>query len=68
MTLIISFVLQIIDPLPPIDHGEIDYEPFTKNFYEEHEEICSLSAQDVNDLRTKLGLRVRSVFVLRARL
>ena len=53
--------IQIIDPLPPIDHSEIDYEPFTKNFYEEHEEIANLSQQEVNDLRNKLGLRVSIV-------
>ena len=52
------YIFQIIDPLPPIDHSEIEYEPFNKNFYEEHEEIANLSQQEVNDLRNKLGLRV----------
>ena len=28
-----------IDPLPAIDHNEIKYEEFTKNFYEEHSDI-----------------------------
>merc|ERR1712071_280135 len=29
---------KIIDPLPAIDHSTISYQPFEKNFYEEHEE------------------------------
>ncbi|KAJ8314337.1 hypothetical protein KUTeg_008898 [Tegillarca granosa] len=49
---------KIIDPLPPIDHSEIDYLPFVKNFYEEHEDIASLDTKMVEDLRKKLGIRV----------
>uniref|UniRef100_F6R9N2 RNA helicase n=1 Tax=Monodelphis domestica TaxID=13616 RepID=F6R9N2_MONDO len=49
---------KVIDPLPPIDHSEIDYPPFEKNFYNEHEEITSLTPQQVIDLRHKLNLRV----------
>ncbi|NWW78329.1 DDX42 helicase, partial [Climacteris rufus] len=49
---------KIIDPLPPIDHSEIEYPPFEKNFYDEHEEITSLSPQQVVELRHKLNLRV----------
>ncbi|NWW90733.1 DDX42 helicase, partial [Rhynochetos jubatus] len=49
---------KIIDPLPPIDHSEIEYPPFEKNFYNEHEEITSLPPQQVVELRHKLNLRV----------
>ncbi|NXU50223.1 DDX42 helicase, partial [Turnix velox] len=49
---------KIIDPLPPIDHSEIEYPPFEKNFYDEHEEITSLTPQQVMELRHKLNLRV----------
>lgn len=49
---------KIIDPLPPIDHSEIEYENFERNFYEEHEEIAKLTEQEVNTLRDKLGIRV----------
>ncbi|NXP54481.1 DDX42 helicase, partial [Heliornis fulica] len=49
---------KIIDPLPPIDHSEIEYPPFEKNFYDEHEEITSLAPQQVVELRHKLNLRV----------
>ncbi|XP_011877226.1 PREDICTED: ATP-dependent RNA helicase DDX42 [Vollenhovia emeryi] len=47
-----------IDPLPPVDHSEIEYEPFEKNFYNVHEEIASLSKQQVDDLRKTLGIKV----------
>ncbi|XP_017886041.1 ATP-dependent RNA helicase DDX42 [Ceratina calcarata] len=47
-----------IDPLPPIDHSEIQYEPFEKNFYNVHDEIASLSKQQIDDLRKTLGIKV----------
>ncbi|EZA57506.1 hypothetical protein DMN91_009851 [Ooceraea biroi] len=47
-----------IDPLPPIDHSEIKYEPFEKNFYNVHEEIASLSKQQIDDLKKTLGIKV----------
>ncbi|XP_071494423.1 ATP-dependent RNA helicase DDX42-like [Diadema antillarum] len=49
---------KIIDPLPPVDHSMIDYDPFTKNFYEEHDAIKGLNYSEVIDLRKKLGIRV----------
>ncbi|KAM3598527.1 uncharacterized protein V6R79_019089 [Siganus canaliculatus] len=49
---------KIIMPLPPIDHSEIDYSPFEKNFYNEHEELSSLTGTQVIELRQKLNLRV----------
>ncbi|XP_053555604.1 ATP-dependent RNA helicase DDX42 [Bombina bombina] len=54
----IATTKRIIDPLPPMDHSEIDYPPFEKNFFEEHEEITSLTPQQIVDLRNKLNLRV----------
>ena len=47
-----------IDPLPPVDHSTIDYKPFNKNFYEEHEEIKSMTESEAEELRKKLGIRV----------
>lgn len=47
-----------IDPLPAIDHSEIEYEPFEKNFYTTHDEIAALSRSQVEDLRKKLGVKV----------
>ncbi|XP_041478434.1 ATP-dependent RNA helicase DDX42-like [Lytechinus variegatus] len=49
---------KIIDPLPPVDHSMIDYEPFNKNFYNEHESIQSLNYSVVMELRKKLGIKV----------
>ncbi|XP_013391796.1 ATP-dependent RNA helicase DDX42 isoform X2 [Lingula anatina] len=49
---------KIIDPLPPIDHSDIDYDPFVKNFYTEHEEIARLTYPEVLELRKKLNTRV----------
>lgn len=38
---------RIIDPLPPIDHSLIEYQPFQKNFYIEHPEIKMLAKDKV---------------------
>ncbi|XP_042360669.1 ATP-dependent RNA helicase DDX42 isoform X2 [Plectropomus leopardus] len=53
-----SATKKIILPLPPIDHSEIDYPPFEKNFYNEHEELSNLTGAQVLELRHKLNLRV----------
>lgn len=47
-----------IDPLPPINHLEIQYNDFEKNFYNVHEEISRLSYEQVEELRHKLGIKV----------
>ncbi|KAA0188952.1 hypothetical protein HAZT_HAZT003568 [Hyalella azteca] len=49
---------KVIDPLPPIDHSTVNYPDFTKNFYQEHEEIAALDNAQVTDLRRKLGITV----------
>ncbi|CAH1180372.1 unnamed protein product [Phaedon cochleariae] len=49
---------KIIDPLPPIDHSEIEYEPFRKVFYEEHPEIAALNGEQVSELRKTFDLTV----------
>uniref|UniRef100_A0A672T073 ATP-dependent RNA helicase DDX42 n=1 Tax=Sinocyclocheilus grahami TaxID=75366 RepID=A0A672T073_SINGR len=51
-------IKKIIMPLPPIDHSEVDYPPFEKNFYIEHEELSSLTEAGVVELRMKLNLKV----------
>lgn len=55
---IVKNTKKIIDPLPPIDHSEINYETFEKNFYTVHEEIASLSKEKINELRNTLGVKV----------
>lgn len=49
---------RFIDPLPPIDHSEIEYKPFEKNFYVVHEEIAKLTKNQKDELRQKLGIKV----------
>ncbi|XP_070565800.1 ATP-dependent RNA helicase DDX42-like [Ptychodera flava] len=49
---------RIIDPLPPIDHSQIEYSEFTKDFYDEHEDISKLGLFNLIELRRKLGIKV----------
>ena len=49
---------RFIDPLPTLDHSEIDYKPFEKNFYVIHEEIAKLTKVQKDELRHKLGIKV----------
>ncbi|KAI0989342.1 hypothetical protein GJ496_005566 [Pomphorhynchus laevis] len=46
-----------IDPLPEIDHSSMDYKPFNKNFYTEHEDISALKNEHVAELRIKLNIK-----------
>jgi ATP-dependent RNA helicase DDX42 len=52
---------KIIDPLPPIDHTQIKYAEFTKNFYEEHPEIAAVTPDHMIELRRKLGIHVSGI-------
>lgn len=47
-----------IDPLPALDHSEIQYDHFEKNFYNVHKEISNLSKEQVEELRQTLGIKV----------
>ncbi|XP_045498371.1 ATP-dependent RNA helicase DDX42 [Colias croceus] len=49
---------KFIDPLPPIDHSEIVYEPFEKNFYTPHEDIEKLTHEQVEELKNNLGVQI----------
>ena len=40
-----------IQPLPNVDHSQIDHEEFNKNFYQEHPEVESLEFDQVNTKR-----------------
>lgn len=37
-----------VDPLGDIDHTEIDYPPFNRNFFEEHEDVAKLAPSEVS--------------------
>eukprot|EP00124_Ichthyophonus_hoferi_P002723 Ihof_evm7s198 gene=Ihof_evmTU7s198 len=45
-------------PLPDIDHSAIDYLPFEKDFYIEHEDIKRLTDEQVRDLQLKFQMKV----------
>lgn len=60
---IVKISKKIIDPLPTIDHSEISYEPFEKNFYTVHEEISSLTKERLTELRNTLGIKVILIFI-----
>lgn len=47
-----------IDPLPPMNHSEVEYTDFERNFYEEHSDIAALSNSEVEELKRKLGIKV----------
>ncbi|XP_010679397.2 DEAD-box ATP-dependent RNA helicase 24 isoform X1 [Beta vulgaris subsp. vulgaris] len=47
-----------IEPLIALDHTEVDYEVFNKDFYEEKPSISGMSEQDVTDYRKSLSIRV----------
>jgi len=41
--------------LKPVNHDEVDYEPFRKNFYIEVPEISRMTEEEVEDFRRQLG-------------
>ncbi|GAB2282188.1 DEAD-box ATP-dependent RNA helicase 24 [Dionaea muscipula] len=47
-----------IEPIPALDHSDIDYEPFNKDFYEEKPSISGMSELDVTEYRKALAVRV----------
>ncbi|KAJ0052576.1 hypothetical protein Pint_00850 [Pistacia integerrima] len=47
-----------IEPIPPLDHSSIDYEPFSKDFYEESASISGMTEQDVAEYKKSLAIRV----------
>ncbi|CAD5191659.1 unnamed protein product [Musa acuminata subsp. malaccensis] len=47
-----------IEPIPALDHGTIDYEPFNKDFYEEQPSISGMNEQEVEEYRKGLAIRV----------
>uniref|UniRef100_A0A0E0KCU3 RNA helicase n=1 Tax=Oryza punctata TaxID=4537 RepID=A0A0E0KCU3_ORYPU len=47
-----------IEPIPPLDHSTIEYEPFNKDFYEEKPSVSGMSEQEVADYMKTLAIRV----------
>ncbi|KAM7275725.1 hypothetical protein ACFE04_017591 [Oxalis oulophora] len=47
-----------IEPILPLDHSLVDYESFSKDFYEESPSISGMAEQDVVEYRKSLAIRV----------
>ncbi|PHT59837.1 DEAD-box ATP-dependent RNA helicase 24 [Capsicum baccatum] len=47
-----------IESIPALDHSDIDYEPFNKDFYEEKPSISGMTDPEVNEYRASLAIRV----------
>eukprot|EP01018_Ginkgo_biloba_P008927 Gb_12460 [translate_table: standard] len=54
-----------IEPIPALDHSQIDYEPFNKDFYEENPSISAMSEQEVDSYRQSVGIKVSGFDVSR---
>ena len=50
-----------IEPLPRVNHEEVDYLPFEKNFYQPHQDVENLTRREVAALRESYSLRVSGV-------
>lgn len=48
-----------IEPLPALDHTQISYRPFRKNFYKESTELSSLTETEVSILLEELEVNVQ---------
>ncbi|MCO5574722.1 hypothetical protein L7F22_028512 [Adiantum nelumboides] len=55
---IITIDKKKIEPLTALDHSEIDYEPFNKDFYEEKPSISGMNEEDVFIYRQSLAIKV----------
>lgn len=47
-----------IDPLPPVDHSQINYPAFTRCFYQEPADIMNMSEADVHSYRSEIEVSV----------
>ncbi|CAG8457528.1 17001_t:CDS:10 [Dentiscutata heterogama] len=47
-----------IEPLPAVDHSQIEYPEIEKFFYEEHPDIAELSDERVKEIRRELDMHV----------
>ncbi|KAF9619822.1 hypothetical protein IFM89_009573 [Coptis chinensis] len=54
-----------IEPIPALDHSEIDYDGFNKDFYEESASVSGMSEQDVAEYQRSLAIRVSGFDVSR---
>eukprot|EP00249_Psilotum_nudum_P022633 c28591_g1_i1 orf=474-2897(-) len=55
---IITLDRRKIEPLAPLEHSEIDYEPFNKDFYDEKPSISGMSEEDALAYKQSLAIKV----------
>lgn len=46
-----------VEILPALEHGTLEYEPFNKEFYEEHAEVAAMTQADVEAAKRQLSLK-----------
>lgn len=56
---------KLIEPLPPVDHSKIKYEPFIKNIYKECLEISKLSDAEVSDFKNESEISIIGSGIIR---
>uniref|UniRef100_A0AC35TTG4 RNA helicase n=1 Tax=Rhabditophanes sp. KR3021 TaxID=114890 RepID=A0AC35TTG4_9BILA len=47
-----------VEMLEPVKHNLINYEPFVRDVYDEHEQVKSLTCQQVFEIRKSIGIQV----------
>ena len=47
-----------MEVLPPLDHSQIEYEPFRKKFYSEHVDITKMTNEEVDAFRKELDVQI----------
>lgn len=50
--------LKYVPSIPPLDHAQIEYEPFEKDFYKAHPEITAMAYDEVKKARKTLRMPV----------
>lgn len=47
--------------LDEVDHSQMKYEEFDKDFYDEHEEIKNLDEKKVEELRKEFKIKIKGI-------
>ena len=53
-----------VDPLPPVDHSNIEYDEFNKDFYQEAKEITALTPAEVQQTSLLMSIAVALALTL----
>ncbi|KAJ1926498.1 ATP-dependent RNA helicase ddx42 [Tieghemiomyces parasiticus] len=44
------------EPLPPVDHSQINYPPIDWSFYKEHPDVAAQTAEEIEEFQNKCGV------------